>query len=275
MPIAAPATYPLLSDIMLLARTLVLDTKAGATNTPGEGQILTNNAPFTIPMINSSIRKLYRALGNSGVATLIQDNIIISGLTPVNGPLGLAIPDPSVQVSITYAGYFDGTSTNTSLKLSANVLSVVRMWERQTGSNNDFVPMYPAKFGLPSRNQTMVLGDWEYRQDGIYMLGSLNTMDVRYRAIIQLPAQVSGDGTDFASISVPILDCTDAIAYDLAAVYRGARAQGGDLELAKDYANTAQVQTRALALRQIRSQQAIDYRSPAYGHEYGAYGVDW
>src|ERR1700680_1580199 len=118
MPIGAPATYPILEDIMLLARSLVLDTMAGATATLGEGQILTDTAPFTIPMLNSSIRETYRELGNNGVATLIQDNIVLTGLTPVNGPLGLAAVDPSVQVSITYAGYNDGSGVlNTSLKL--------------------------------------------------------------------------------------------------------------------------------------------------------------
>ena len=262
---------------MLLARTLVLDTKAGSTGAPGEGQILTDTAPFTIPMINSSIRKLYRALGNNGVATLIQDNIILTGLTPVNGPQGLGIVDPAVQVSVTYAGYFDGTNTNTSLKLGANVLSVERVWERQTGTNADFVPVKPARFGLPSRNQTSIFGEYEYRQDGIYMVGSTSTNDIRYRAIIQLPAQVSGNGLDFASISVPILDCTDAIAYDIAAVYRAARAQGGDLELSNDYAQKAKAQTDELILRQVRSQQATNYERQPYGEEElnSACGVNW
>lgn len=262
---------------MLLARTLVLDTKAGATGTPGEGQILTDSAPFTVPMINSSIRELYRELGNNGVATLIQDNIVLSGLTPVNGPLGPGVVDPSVQVSVTYSGYFNGTSTNSSLKLGANVLSVLRMWERQTGTNTNFIPMYPAKFGLPSRNQSAILGDWEYRQDGIYMVGSTQTTDIRYRAIIQLPAQVSGAGTDFASISVPILDCTDALAYKIAAIYRAARAQGGDLEMASDYRQKAKQQVDELILRQVRSQQGTNYQRVPYGEDemYSAYGVNW
>src|SRR5689334_20043156 len=107
MPIGAPSTYPIVEDIMNLARTFVLDTMPGANNVQGEGQILTDTAPFTIPMLNTAIRWLQRKLGNNGAATLIQDNIILTGLTPVNGPLGLGIVDPSVQVSVTYAGYFD------------------------------------------------------------------------------------------------------------------------------------------------------------------------
>jgi hypothetical protein len=268
MPIGAPATYPILEDIMILARSLVLDTMPGATGTSGEGQILTDSAPFTIPMLNSSIRETYRELGNNGVATLIQDNIILTGITPVNGPLGLAAVDPSVQVSITYAGYNDGSGVlNTSLKLAANVLSVLRMWERTNGTGNPFVPMLPTQFGLPSRNQTTMLGDWEYRQDGIYMCGATQTSDIRYRASVSLPAQISGNGSDFANLSVPILDCTDVIAYKMAAFYRAARAEGGDLTLAQDYRAKAKEQIDALILRQVRQQQATNYERIPYGED--------
>ena len=47
-----------LATIMDLVRSLVNDTQAGVTNTPGEGQILTNNpaiSPFTQPFKVSEI----------------------------------------------------------------------------------------------------------------------------------------------------------------------------------------------------------------------------
>jgi hypothetical protein len=43
-----------LETIMNLVRSLVNDTQAGATDTPGEGQILTDNpaiSPFTQPFL--------------------------------------------------------------------------------------------------------------------------------------------------------------------------------------------------------------------------------
>jgi len=266
MPIGQPATYPLLSDIMLLARSYVLDT------TPSTGQVFTDTAPFTLPFINAAIRELYRKMGNSGVGTLIQDNIILLGLTPVNGPQGLGIVDPAVQVNVSYAGYFDGSTTNASLKIPQQVLSVMRMWERTTGTNTDFVPMRKAQFGLASRNQTNILGDWEYRQDGIYMVGALQSTDIRFRATIQLTANVTG--SDFSSISVPILDCTDALAYTLAYKFRAARAQGGDAELSGEYKQNAQDAIDELILRQVRSQQALDYHRMPYGEDSNQDGVD-
>ena len=47
-------SYTSLETIMNLVRSLVNDTQAGATGTPGEGQILTDNpaiSPFTQPFL--------------------------------------------------------------------------------------------------------------------------------------------------------------------------------------------------------------------------------
>ena len=46
-----------LATIMDLVRSLINDTQAGATNTPGEGQIFTNNSaisPFTQPFLTQA-----------------------------------------------------------------------------------------------------------------------------------------------------------------------------------------------------------------------------
>src|SRR5208337_3385299 len=90
-----------LGTIMNLVRSLVNDTQAGATDTPGEGQIFTNDpviSPFTQPFLNSSIRELYRELRNVGDPVLIKDNIILFNLPIINSPAnGLGQIDPAVQ----------------------------------------------------------------------------------------------------------------------------------------------------------------------------------
>src|ERR1700686_529787 len=103
-----------LATIMDLVRSLVNDTQAGVTNTPGEGQIFTNNpliSPFTQPFLNSSIRELYRELRNNGDPVLIKDNVIFLGLPIINSPTqgGPGAVDPAVQTMLTPTGYFDGT----------------------------------------------------------------------------------------------------------------------------------------------------------------------
>ena len=269
MPIGSPSTYPILEDILVLARSLVNDTGAGATNTPGEGQILVDNstlAPFTIPFVNSAIRKVYREMGISGVATLIQDNIILSGLTPVNGPQGLAVPDPAIQVSVTYTGYNDGSGTiNAALQIPANVLAVLKLWERQTNSGNPFVEMDQAQGGLPSRFQVTAFNQWEYRSDAIYMVGSVLTNDIRMRCEVQLAGAVSGAGTDFASLSVPILDCTDAVAWSIVELY-AARLEPEFLETAKAHSDE---EIGKLVARQVRQKQSVPYHRQGYGSDGG------
>jgi hypothetical protein len=294
MPIGYPTSpFPFVEEAMLLARSLVNDTFPGATATPGEGQILTDSStisPFTIPFINSAIRRVYRKLGNQGVASLIQDNYILTGLSAVFGANGSGAADPATQVSITTAGYWNGNSLDTSNKLPANCLAVLKMWERINGSGNPFGEMVQALFGLPSRNQTMYLGDWEWRGgsnngvpptaatygDGVYMCGCLQATDVRLRMSVSLPSQVSGNGTDFATLQIPVMDSTDAVANYIAAFYTAARGEDDPevLGRSKILMEAGDGYTMELANRQIRQKQAVPYQRQPYGNS-GWGGTGW
>ena len=120
-----------LLNICNLVRALINDSQAGATGTPGEGQIFTDDpsiSPFVQPFLNSGIRALYRELRNVGDPALVFDNYIITGVTPVNGPNGLAIPDPAVQVYVGKDGYFDGSQISANISLPGNLLYLERVW---------------------------------------------------------------------------------------------------------------------------------------------------
>jgi len=83
------SSYPSFATIMDLARALANDSLAGLTNTPGEGQVLTNDpnvSPFTLKFLNSAIRTTYRKLRNVGQPTLIRDNILVLNIPPMNSP---------------------------------------------------------------------------------------------------------------------------------------------------------------------------------------------
>lgn len=265
MPIIDALGYPVVEDVMLLARSIVNDTWPGLTNTPGEGQILTNDpavSPFTLPFIKSATRSLYRALGNTGTPTFKKE-VVLTGITPVSGPQGVGVPDPAVQVNLGYLGYFDGTNTNPNLTLPTDVLTMERMWERATGSNAPFQPMDQSQFGLPSRNQTDCLGVWESRTDAVWMCGSIQDRDLRLRYDAALP--LVGPNSDFTSTSIPILDSTDALAYMIASMYGIARgAAQAPLLDAK-----AQEEIRQMKNRQVRARQAVNYSRPPYGDEGG------
>src|SRR5689334_24789622 len=97
---------------MDLARSYVNDMYPGTGGT--NGRILTNSAPFTIPYINSALRTVNRKLRNEGVTYPIKDNVILNNLTPV------ITADPSVQVFVSFDGYFDGTTMHASPRLPSD-----------------------------------------------------------------------------------------------------------------------------------------------------------
>jgi hypothetical protein len=283
MPIGYPNSYPFVEDAMLLARSLVNDTFPGATATPGEGQILTDSStisPFTIPFINSAIRRVYRKLGNYGVASLLQDNYVLLNLPPIDGANGVGSPDPAAQVAITFSGYFDGTTLHNSLVLPPNTLAVMKMWERTNGSGNPFTEMTQSLDGLPSRNQVTYLGDWEWRGgsvlvsatptfgDSVYMVGCVQATDVRMRLRVSLPSKVSGSGADFATLQIPVLDCEDAVANYIAGFYTAARGEDDPdvLGRSKIFMDAGDQYTMELANQQIRQKQAVPYQRMAYGN---------
>ena len=65
MPIIIQGPYPSVESVMNLARSIVNDAFAGATQTAGEGRVLTDNAAFTLPYLNSAIRKMAQVLRNN------------------------------------------------------------------------------------------------------------------------------------------------------------------------------------------------------------------
>ena len=253
-----------LLTICNLVRSLINDTQAGATDTPGEGQIFTDDpsiSPFVQPFLNSGIRALYRELRNVGDPALIFDNYIVSGVTPINGANGPGEPDPALQVYIGQSGYFDGTVINPNLLLPGNLLSLEKLWERQTGTNNTFVLMKQPQGGLNSRPQQPTLMEWEWRNYKAWMVGSTQTNDIRMRYWGTLPTFYSAT-LDFASTYVPIIDCTDALAYKIAVMYSRMLGTPG----LPDLINEAKEQMFQLKNAVVKRMQTIEFHRQPYGN---------
>jgi hypothetical protein len=217
-----PQANTSLELVMNLVRSLVNDTQAGATNTPGEGQILTDNpliSPFTLPFLNSAIRELYRELRNVGDPVLIKDNVIITGLPIVNSPVnGVGGIDPAVQTILSPEGYFDGVMLWPNFLLPSDMIYPTFLWERSTGSNSVFQKMSAPSNGLNPAMQGPYLREWEWRNNQLNFRGATTNVDIRMRYYAQLP-QFFSDTLDFKSTYIPVLDCADAVAYKVATMY--------------------------------------------------------
>ena len=263
-------SYPALSDIMNLVRSLVNDSLAGATGTPGEGQIITNNpqiSPFTQPFLNSAIREVYRELRNAGDAALIKDNYILTNLPVMNSPtFGLGQPDPSVQVYIGFNGYFDGSQINPNFTLPADLIFPTVVSARASGTNNPYRRLREPNEGLISGLQTEYLGSWEWRGDSIWMNGALQPQDIKIRYLCALPTFFSNN-LDLSSTFVPILDSLDAIAYKTASKYAAMLGSPGVADLKQD----AKEQMFQLKNGVVRKMQRIRRERKPFGNYNGGY----
>ena len=120
--------------------------------------------------------------------------------------------DASLQVSITDA-------TAPPNQLPTDLLVPLKLWERPSGSTDDFLEMLDltAHGGLPSLPQDASLVYWEWRADGLYFLGATQDTQIRLRYEKALP-----DLTD-ATSSVLVRNAQEAIAFFAAAMASAAR----------------------------------------------------
>ncbi len=195
MPIVGSSAYNTAGQITALIRSLLNDA-AGNLFTDG----------VLIPYVNSAYRKVQRALAAAGQETFLTDDIllVVSAIAEV---------DPSQQVVINDA-------TAPPNQLPTDLLTPVALWERASGSSDDFVQMadMTGRGGLPSLEQTLCLRFWEWREDGLWFLGATQDTQIRMRYQKSFP-----DFSDGTSV-VLIRNAQEAIAYygaAMAALARG------------------------------------------------------
>jgi hypothetical protein len=245
--------FPTVEEVMELARSIVNDTFPGIAGT--QGRILTDNAPFTLPYLNSAFRKLQRRLRNEGVTFPIRDGVVIFNLPPV------VEADPSKFVSLGFNGYNNGTTMFGNLTLPGDCMQVSVVRQRVTGTNLQFTPMKQAEEGLPSAYQNQWLGLWEWRNYQIFMNGSLQPQDIMIRYLSGQPP-INIQPAQFATTNIYIIDSQDALANLIAVMYGTARGANKDqLDSAKANAEEA---IEEMAQEYIRRQQTVTYNRASY-----------
>lgn len=261
--------FPSVQTITNLVRSDIRDDMAGSTNTVGEGQILVDNVATSVTManlFNSAVRELCRKLRIVAAPMLIADNYIMESIPPINGPLGFQVADPAVQVMIGANGYYDGTQWNdgagNSWQLPQGCYRVLRCWERQTGSRNNFRDMGEPANGLAGVYQTCGFGRWEWRQNMVVLPGSLDYRDLRLRYEMILNA-IFVANADPATTYLPIMGCEEAVARIIDRLY-AARQGGAVYEMRKVEADSA---IWDLLNEEVQGKQGQNYQTLAYGSE--------
>jgi hypothetical protein len=242
MPVQPQAQYSQGTDITQLARTLCNDPT---------GQYFSDT--LLLPFVNSAARRIARELANNGQTTLVEDEYIAT-IPPVSGV------DPGLQVQLSFNGIAGNLPSAPNPTLPSDLIFPAKLWERDTGSVEEFQPMrdWTAKGGLPSRPQGVALGDWEWRSDSIYFVGSTISRDIRIRYM--------GSTINFTLVNGVIngqlgeLDAIDAVAYWVAAAVLKPRGS----VIADDYAKTSEMLIDQLVSGAVRQQQYAPVRRKPY-----------
>jgi hypothetical protein len=234
--------YATAEDVLNRARALINDARIAG------GEVLTDNVPASFQYLNSAYLRVQHELAAAGIETFEKEAIL------TNVP-AVAQQDASVQVSITFAGTNNDMTQSPSPALPADLLVPVRMWERQNGSGESFIPMVQPKDGLKSVLQTNRLLVWEWRADGIYTPGALQANDLRLRYEAEL-TELSGTGD-----TIGILGGKSAVAYALAEEFATAHGAPGPAAAFQQLYSDA---LERMKLRASRRQQHTPHRRRPY-----------
>lgn len=206
-PLSTP--YDEIETILYFARVIANDAGISIA-----GNLLADSQPYVLPMLNLAWRKLQDKLLNNNIEALPQEEI----LTNIPAQAASAFADPAILAYINYTMYFDGVSGNPNFNLPSNCVQPVRLWERVTGQNAQFIPMHQAKDGIPSRTKTSYWRTWEWRDEAIYIPGANQNLDlrIRYKTFLQ---DVVLPNTNV----IPLLRCAVALAYLFVEIFAGSR----------------------------------------------------
>lgn len=169
MPVLPSSAYVSVETVANLIRVIANDAIYSAA-----GEILTDVSTLLFPLMNDSLEWLENELNNSGVESFRKETIL-TNVTAVG------IVDPGVQINISDTGYFDGATNHALPQVPTDLLNPIFMWERTTGSTENWVEMEERADGLPSMVQSTRLKMWEWRGDALVMPGALQSEDLRLR----------------------------------------------------------------------------------------------
>jgi hypothetical protein len=217
MPILGPVTPPYdpVDTVLNFARVIANDCQITL-----EGNLLADTQPYVFPMLNLAWRKLQDRLGNNAIESF-PNEVILGSIAVINTAVQ---QDPSSQVYISFENYFDGVNNSAGPVLPQDLEIPLKCWERASGQNALFIPMFSAGGGLPDRPKSSVFREWEWRDDRIYLTGAMqiNDLRVRYKKFIVDPVpQYNLPSSQAAPVS--LLRCAVAMAYLVVEVFAASR----------------------------------------------------
>jgi len=176
----ATPPYDTAEYVLQLARIFINDAGSSAGLS---GSILSDNQPYTLPLLNERYRYLQDRLITAGVETFSKYGYVY-GLT-VN-PNALA----STQVKLTYADYFDGQTFWPTVHLPVDLLKPLELWEQIVGGQT-WVPMKQASDSISSRSVQPRFSLWDYENETLFLPAASQTNNLKIKYLCYAPDLVS------------------------------------------------------------------------------------
>ena len=187
------------------------------------GDVVTDSQPFIIHAINAAWRKMQERLAKLGFLRF-KNEVFLSGLPPVQ-LFGLTA---SAAYYIDWTGVWDGASLTPYVALPQDLIAPEDLWEKwHFPSTYGYTKMDFLPDGIPPMPKDSINRVWTWRNERIYMPGSLTQEDFWLRYWSYAPDFVAASTTAFSAQPVPIARCADAFSAYLCAEIAGAR---GDLD---------------------------------------------
>jgi hypothetical protein len=211
--------------------------------------------------MNIAYRQVQRALSVAGNPLFIVDDVYFLNLPAV------VTPDPAIHVSLTDAGWNNGTTLTNPPQLPTDLLEPVKLFSRATGTQNDYQEMtdLTEHGGLPSVPQSNLMGSFEWRSDGLFFIGATSGNDLRLRYKKSFPDLVTA--TDPIQIRQGA-DCIGFITAGLASMARGS-------PLADKWAQAGETALEALVQAATRRDQNNVRRRRPNSSRTGGYWAGW
>lgn len=260
LPPIAAQPYDTANDVLNMTRGRLNDELK--TLLPVSGRLLENGQVFVQQTFNTAWRKCQAFLAEKGYARLL-DEVVMQSLPVV------ASSDPGVQTWLSWSGYFDGANLFDAPALPQGFSHPLKIWERWSGQNAQFADPPMEKFldGLPAVTKASSIRFWEWRNDAIYMPGSLMVEDLRIRFVSYFPDLADSGTTPWFQQPVPIVRVADGLSWFICAELAGAR---GDANAESGYTEKAKTALLQVFNLDVKADQRVNIRRmPRSGRGFG------
>jgi hypothetical protein len=255
MPVVPNSAYVSMETVTTLIRAVANDMIYSQA-----GEILTDEANFMLPLLNDALEWFQNEVNNHGVNTFTKETIL-TPLTPTQNPT-----DPGQFVGVNDNGYFDTVQLNMGpqLQIPPDLLDPLFLWERQTGSTEDWVEMSQCDGGLPSVLPAQRFRIWEWRTDTLYMPGAVQSNDIRLRYNGSLAMFVSTDDILY------FRGATGALAYYMVSSYLASKnPQASQQAESRAKERLSQITTRNARMKMNRENSGRrSYGNPRGGNSF-------